>query len=73
MWPTEVNGNVPPSFIDAVFNSNHPGILNFLFADGSVHGLSAQLDPVVRGEMKVRNDGLPVGNEWGELKGIEST
>jgi hypothetical protein len=25
------------------FSSNHPGIVNFIFADGSLHGLSVEI------------------------------
>jgi prepilin-type N-terminal cleavage/methylation domain-containing protein/prepilin-type processing-associated H-X9-DG protein len=61
MWPTGVNSFAPPSYVDSVFNSNHTGTVNYALADGSVRGLSTQLDPAIRTQMGVRNDGLPLG------------
>jgi prepilin-type processing-associated H-X9-DG protein len=48
--------------INAHFSSNHPNTVNYLYGDGSVHGLSTQLDPLIRGQMAIRNDGLPLGS-----------
>jgi prepilin-type N-terminal cleavage/methylation domain-containing protein/prepilin-type processing-associated H-X9-DG protein len=60
-WPTVPSTDYPLETIDAHFASNHPGVVNYLFGDGSARGLSTRLDPAVRGQLGVRNDGLPLG------------
>jgi prepilin-type N-terminal cleavage/methylation domain-containing protein len=62
MWPTGVNNFAPPSYVDSVFNSNHTGVVNYLLGDGSVRGLSKDFDPVIRSQMGLRSDGLPLGS-----------
>ena len=62
MWPTGINSFAPPSFVDDVFNSHHTNSVNYLFGDGSVRGLSKQLDPRIRSQMGMRKDGLPLGS-----------
>ncbi len=57
MWFTGVNSFATPPFVDGVFNSNHATQVNYLFADGSVHALSTQIDPVVRTALGTRVGG----------------
>jgi prepilin-type N-terminal cleavage/methylation domain-containing protein/prepilin-type processing-associated H-X9-DG protein len=64
MWYTGVNSFAPPSYVDSVFNSNHTGVVNYLFADGSVHGLSTSVNPATRTLLGVRNDGIPDPGDW---------
>jgi prepilin-type N-terminal cleavage/methylation domain-containing protein/prepilin-type processing-associated H-X9-DG protein len=61
MWPTGGNPSWARDHIDEAFNSNHTDSVHFLFADGSVRGFSAQIDPTLRAQMGVRNDGQPLG------------
>ena len=42
------------------FGSNHPGICQFAFCDGSVQQVVNTVNPVVLGLLTQRNDGLPV-------------
>jgi prepilin-type N-terminal cleavage/methylation domain-containing protein/prepilin-type processing-associated H-X9-DG protein len=64
MWPTGGNPSWARDYVDEAFNSNHSGSVQYLFADGAVHGLSQQIDPALRAHLGVRNDGLPVGTPW---------
>jgi prepilin-type N-terminal cleavage/methylation domain-containing protein/prepilin-type processing-associated H-X9-DG protein len=61
MWPTGGNPSWARDYVDEAFNSNHPDSVHFLFADGSVRGFGRQIDPALRAQMGVRNDGLPLG------------
>jgi prepilin-type N-terminal cleavage/methylation domain-containing protein/prepilin-type processing-associated H-X9-DG protein len=61
MWPTGGNPSWPRDYVDEAFNSNHSDSVHFLFADGSVRGFGRQIDPTLRAQMGVRNDGLPLG------------
>jgi prepilin-type N-terminal cleavage/methylation domain-containing protein/prepilin-type processing-associated H-X9-DG protein len=61
MWPTGGNPSWARDYVDEAFNSTHPYSVHFLFADGSVRGFGAQIDPALRAQMGVRNDGLPLG------------
>jgi prepilin-type processing-associated H-X9-DG protein len=61
MWPSGGNPAWSRDYVDQAFNSNHADAVHFLFGDGSVRGFSAQIDPAVRAQMGVRNDGLPLG------------
>jgi prepilin-type N-terminal cleavage/methylation domain-containing protein/prepilin-type processing-associated H-X9-DG protein len=61
MWPTGGNPSWARDYVDEAFNSNHTDLVHFLFADGSVRGFSAQIDPTLRAQMGVRNDGRPLG------------
>jgi prepilin-type N-terminal cleavage/methylation domain-containing protein/prepilin-type processing-associated H-X9-DG protein len=61
MWPTGGNPSWSRDYVDEAFNSNHTGSVHFLFADGSVRGFGRQVDPALRAQMGVRNDGLPLG------------
>jgi prepilin-type N-terminal cleavage/methylation domain-containing protein/prepilin-type processing-associated H-X9-DG protein len=45
---------------DHRFGSWHPGVCNFVFCDGSVHGLSVDIDIETLRRLAVRNDGQPV-------------
>jgi prepilin-type N-terminal cleavage/methylation domain-containing protein len=61
MWPTGGNPSWSRDYVDEAFNSNHTDVVHFLFVDGTVRGLSSQIDPSLRAQLGVRNDGLPVG------------
>jgi prepilin-type N-terminal cleavage/methylation domain-containing protein/prepilin-type processing-associated H-X9-DG protein len=61
MWPTGGNPSWGRDFVDEAFNSNHTDSVHYLFADGSVRGFSAQIDPTLRAQMGLRNDGQPLG------------
>jgi prepilin-type N-terminal cleavage/methylation domain-containing protein/prepilin-type processing-associated H-X9-DG protein len=61
MWPTGGNPAWSRDYVDEAFNSNHTDSVHFLFADGSVRGFGRQMDPTLRAQMGVRNDGLPLG------------
>ncbi len=61
MWPTGGHPAWPRDYVDDAFNSHHTDSVNYLFADGSVRGLSPKIDAGLRAQMGVRNDGLPVG------------
>jgi prepilin-type N-terminal cleavage/methylation domain-containing protein/prepilin-type processing-associated H-X9-DG protein len=60
MWPTGGNPSWARDYVDEAFNSNHTDWVHFLFADGSVRGFSGQIDPTLRAQMGVRNDGQPL-------------
>jgi prepilin-type N-terminal cleavage/methylation domain-containing protein/prepilin-type processing-associated H-X9-DG protein len=60
MWPTGGNPAWSRDYVDEAFNSSHTDMVHFLFADGSVRGFSRQIDPTLRAQMGVRNDGLPL-------------
>lgn len=38
------------------FGSSHPGVVNFVFGDGSVHGISVQISTDTLGRLTARND-----------------
>jgi prepilin-type processing-associated H-X9-DG protein len=61
MWPTGGNPSWARDYVDAAFNSSHSDSVNFLLADGSVRGFGRQMDQILRAQMGVRNDGLPLG------------
>jgi len=61
MWPTGGNPSWSRDYVDEAYNSNHPDAVHYLFADGSVRGFGSQMDPNLRAQMGVRNDGLPLG------------
>jgi prepilin-type N-terminal cleavage/methylation domain-containing protein len=61
MWPTGGDPSWSRDYVDEAFNSNHTDTVHFLLADGSVRGFSRQIDPALRAQMGVRNDGLPLG------------
>jgi prepilin-type N-terminal cleavage/methylation domain-containing protein len=42
------------------FGSAHPGVIQFVFCDGSVRPISPTLDPAVVYAMASRNDGMPI-------------
>ena len=44
------------------FGSWHPGVVQFVFCDGSVHGLKRQIDLNVLGRLAERDDGEAVGD-----------
>lgn len=46
------------------FGSAHPGVTNFVFADGSTHSIGNHLDPVTLASICNRSDGEPVGLEF---------
>ena len=43
-----------------MFGSSHTGICLFALADGSVHGLSPDINTTTLGRLAVRNDGKMV-------------
>ena len=45
-----------PTYVGG-FGSNHPGLANFLFGDGSVRGVSADIKPAVLQQLGHRADG----------------
>ena len=47
-------------YVDDAFNSNHSDLVHFLFADGSVRGFPSKIDPTLRAQLGVRNDGQPL-------------
>jgi prepilin-type N-terminal cleavage/methylation domain-containing protein/prepilin-type processing-associated H-X9-DG protein len=47
-----------------IFGSWHPGVCQFLFADGHVTSLSVNTDLTVIDRMAARNDGLPISTEY---------
>jgi len=61
MWPTGGNPSWAPDYVDEAYSSNHSDLVHFLFADGSVRGFGRQMDPTLRAQVGVRNDGLPLG------------
>jgi len=60
MWPSGGHPSWPRDYVDNAFNSNHIDAVHYLFADGSVRGFHRLIDPTVRAQMGVRNDGLPL-------------
>ena len=46
----------------SVFGSYHPGICQFVFCDGSVHGLPININLEILGRLASRNDGEPIGD-----------
>jgi hypothetical protein len=64
MWPTGGSPFWARDYVDEAYNSNHADVVQFLFADGAGRGLAAKIDPTLRAQPGVRNDGLPVGNPW---------
>jgi prepilin-type N-terminal cleavage/methylation domain-containing protein len=61
MWPTGGDPSWSRDYVDEAFNSNHTDSVHFLFTDGSVRGFGRQIDPTLRAQMGIRNDGLPLG------------
>lgn len=65
-WTGEPPKNLPTSEVHfhgyAQFNSNHPGITNFSFCDGSTHGISDGIDPAVFKALGSTNGGEVVGD-----------
>jgi prepilin-type N-terminal cleavage/methylation domain-containing protein/prepilin-type processing-associated H-X9-DG protein len=59
MWPTGGDASWARDYVDEAFNSNHTDLVHFLFADGSVRGLSGHIDPTLRAQLGVRDDGQP--------------
>jgi prepilin-type N-terminal cleavage/methylation domain-containing protein len=60
-WP-ETNPNVNNAATGAGFGSWHRGIVQFVFADGSVHALSANISLTVQHRLADANDDLAVGD-----------
>ena len=42
------------------FGSSHPGVVQFVFCDGAVHGVRYAIDPKVFSNLSSRNDGTPI-------------
>jgi len=47
-----------------VFGSYHPSACQFVFADGSVHGLKISMDTTTLGRLAVRDDGQAVTSDY---------
>jgi prepilin-type N-terminal cleavage/methylation domain-containing protein/prepilin-type processing-associated H-X9-DG protein len=60
MWPSGGDPSWSRDYVDNAFNSNHAGQVHFLFADGSVRGFRADINPTLRAQMGLRSDGLPL-------------
>jgi len=60
MWPSGGHPSWSRDYVDNAFNSNHTDTVHFLFADGSVRGFRQGMDPTIRAQMGLRNDGLPL-------------
>ncbi|HTK73649.1 MAG TPA: DUF1559 domain-containing protein [Gemmataceae bacterium] len=60
MWPSGGHPSWSRDYVDNAFNSNHSDTVHFLFADGSVRGFRADMDPAIRAQMGLRSDGLPL-------------
>jgi len=60
MWPSGGHPSWSRDYVDNAFNSNHTDSVHFLFADGSVRGIRAEIDPTIRARMGLRNDGRPL-------------
>lgn len=63
----EVKGNTswaaPNTWdISKPLNGNHPGVVIVLFADGSIHTISRNIDPETLRRLVDRKDGLPVAD-----------
>jgi prepilin-type N-terminal cleavage/methylation domain-containing protein/prepilin-type processing-associated H-X9-DG protein len=57
-WDTScADGNCQESSNNAVLRSAHPGGVNLLFVDGSVHFIDENLDVAILGRLAARNDG----------------
>ena len=46
------------------FGSHHPFVVNFVTADGTVHGVNEQIDPGLFSSMAHRSDRAPLGRPW---------
>ncbi|MFI4877082.1 MAG: DUF1559 domain-containing protein [Blastopirellula sp. JB062] len=57
-WDVQASGEAPPS----TFQSWHPGGVQSVFADGSVHFIAETIDLNVGHALAIRNDGLPTGD-----------
>ena len=67
MLVIEVKGNAswaaPNTWdLSKPFDGSHPGVVQAVFADGSVHALSKKLDPQTLRRLVERNDGQPPGD-----------
>ena len=67
MLVIEVKGNAswaaPNTWdISKPFDGSHPGVVQAVFADGSVHALSKKIDPQTLRRLVERNDGQPLGD-----------
>ncbi len=57
----------PRDMTQNVFGSWHPGICNFVFADGHVDQISTDIDETVYEWMAVRNDGESIPGNYNDL------
>lgn len=53
--------HIPNGTRDDSFQSQHPGVVQFVFADGSVHAISENIDMVSFGYLGDKSDGQVVG------------
>jgi prepilin-type N-terminal cleavage/methylation domain-containing protein/prepilin-type processing-associated H-X9-DG protein len=58
--------NTPPGAYDSniIFGGPHPGVCMFVFCDGSVKGVKNSVDLQTLTRLAVRNDGLPITNDY---------
>jgi prepilin-type N-terminal cleavage/methylation domain-containing protein/prepilin-type processing-associated H-X9-DG protein len=66
-WKTKylTPGTPPKKTFVGGFSSTHPGVANFLFADGSVESVSIDIDATVLENLANREDGAMVGDrKW---------
>jgi prepilin-type N-terminal cleavage/methylation domain-containing protein len=54
----------PEDAYNSQFGSWHPGVVQFVFGDGSVHGLKTNLAATTLGLLAARNDGVAISGDY---------